>query len=116
VKKHKIYESVLAVDKVLTKIEDYLEKIGLTNNVIVGNGNEVAGEDNIVTGDGNVLKGNDNWIINRNGFSACGARENYLIYKNWIIDLDRVEEIRRNPHRVIKNSDRIHGHCGCGLD
>jgi hypothetical protein len=104
-----MYSAVLTVDQTLTRIENYLEKIGLTNNVIVGNGNKITGEDNIVTGDGNILKGNDNWIISRNGYQGTGAKENYLVYKNWVIDLNRVHHIKTDPHSVIKNPSHIHG-------
>ena len=99
----------------MTQIEDHLEKIGLNNNVIIGNGNQVAGEDNIITGDGNQLKGDDNWIISRSNFESKGTKENFLIFKNWVIDLDEIEKIKTQPHDVIKTTNKIQGHKGSCL-
>lgn len=96
----KVYQAVIDTDQILTNIERHLEANGMGNNVIIGNRNSVDGDDNTIIGNGISIKGNDNWVIDRRGFQ--GHRNNFLIFKNWSINLDKIHDIRHRPHKAIR--------------
>ncbi len=93
--------SSYGVNNAIQYLKDDLEK---SNNVVAGNQNRVSGNRNIILADNSVVKGNNNVILtdyfstdkmDKNGVS------NILATWDWIGELDKINQIKHNLHKVI---------------